>query len=415
MATNWKDASEIVMGLILKNELSENAVRPDILYPPYDGVMRAIKRGNWTIESLIEICGVGPISAALESINHLNGTRTSVDWIRVLEMSNATYVAGSELEQIAKKLMKNDNVDLSKLHVIAQKAQAGEGKLTSAASVVAREVPFILSGYAPLDREMGGIPEVGLITVGGATKSGKTSWIIRVIFDFLKQHPDKYICFFSIEMLKEELKMRMKEVEPNCERVDEETGEIIQDERLSRILIQDGPTTPEQIASIASQVDNLGAVVIDFADLMIQGEASESKYASMYVTLMLAAKSLHCPIFLLAQFNRQYTGNLPRPNFLRYTGLAEALSWMLITLWNPEISYHVGDDDDEDMELPILEGHAYIIVWLCRGGFRLHPNDSPGAIAVPFNGRRGWHPNRGSWYSLRKDGSKRRTKVKPMY
>lgn len=414
MGTSWMDASEIVTGLILNNELSENAVRPDLFYPPYDGIIRLIKRGNWTIDKLINVCGVSPVTTAMESINHLNGSRHTINWIQVLETAHATYSAGVDLEQLSKKLMRNEDVDLSRLHAIAQKALAGQGKLTSASDIVARELPFILSGFEPLDQEMGGIPEVGLITVGGATKSGKTSWMIRLVFDFLALYKEKYVVIFSIEMLQEELKMRMKEVEPKCEYTNED-GVLVRDERLDRILVQDGPVTPEQVASIASQVDNLGMVVVDFADLMIQGEASESKYASMYITLMLTAKSLHCPLILLAQFNRQYVGNLPRPNYLRYTGLAEALSWMLITLWNPEISYHA-DEDDEESELPILEGHAYMIVWLCRGGFRKHMNDSPGAIAIPFRGDRGWwNKSKGTrWYSLRKE-PKKRTKTKPMY
>lgn len=408
MGSSWRDITEIVAGLVLTGKISDRAIRPETCYPPYDNLIKAMRRGANTPEKVMEIVGIAPVTAALTAIQNIDDFKTN--WIMMLESAYATYSAGSELEEVAKKLKKNEDVDLSRLHSIAQKAISGQGKLTPASQVVAREIPFILSGYKPLDREMGGIPEVGLITVGGATKSGKTTWMIRLILDFLELYKDKFVVIFSIEMLQEELKMRMKEVEPKLEY--EKDGEIVQDERLSRILIHDGPIHHEQIPSIAAQVENLGMVCIDFADLMIQGEASESKYAAMYVNLMLSAKTLHCPIVMLAQFNRQYNGKLPRPNNLRYTGLAEALSWMLITLWNPEIGYHQDSGEDEQLELPILEGKAYMIIWLCRGGFRKHPNDSPGAIAIEFKGERGWSPVKGTWYSLRKEPRRKVTQMK---
>jgi len=34
----------------------------------------------------------------------------------------------------------------------------------------------------------------------------------------------------------------------------------------------------------------------------------------------------------------------------------------------------------------VNENAAYIIAWKVRGGFRKHPDDSPGAILTPFKG-----------------------------
>lgn len=394
----------------MRQELSELAVRPDLFYPPYDNLIKIIKGKEWTLETIIDTVGVNPVTAAMQSTATLDDDAKKINWIRVLELSQATYTAGIDLDRIAKKLLRGENADLSALHNIAQKAAAGQGKLIPASQVVAKEVPFILSGFGPLDAHMGGLPAVGLTVVAGATKSGKTTFAIRLVNNFLHQHEDRYAIYFSIESLGEELKMRMKEVNPRLEY--EKDGQTIRDPILDRWLIHDGAITPEQLMNIAAQVENLGIIVIDFADLMISGEASESKYASMYTTLMLAAKALGCPIILLAQFNRQYTGGIPRPNYIRYTGLAESLAWMLITLWNPEISYHAdnNDDDDDDLELPILDGYAYMIMWLCRGGFRIHPDESPGAVAIKFRGDRGWNPdpNACRWYSLRKEPKRKR-------
>lgn len=367
------------------------------------------------METLIETVGVGPVTAAMQASGSIPEEAKSYDWIKVLEQAHANYTAGVDLEKIAKKLIKGEEADLSVLNSIAQKAMSGQGKLIPASKITAREVPFIKSGFGPLDEHMGGLPAVGLTVIAGATKSGKTTFAVRLVDNFLHLYEDKYVCYFSIESLGEELKMRMKEVDPKLEYVVDTgtgVGEVKQDAILDRWLIHDGPVTPEQILNISAQVEHLGMVVIDFADLMITGEASESKYAAMYTTLMLAAKKLGVPVILLAQFNRQYDGGIPRPNYIRYTGLAEALSWMLITLWNPEISYHADSSDGEepDLELPIIDGYAYMIVWLCRGGFRIHPDEAPGAVAIKFKGDIGWNPDASKcrWYSLKKEPKRKK-------
>jgi hypothetical protein len=116
---------------------------------------------------------------------------------------------------------------------------------------------------------------------------------------------------------------------------------------------------------------------------------------------MFGAKQLHCPIVALAQLSGNYQGGVPRPQYLRYTRLAEALAWQIIMLYNPSEDYFA-DDTDSDL-LPIVDGFGYAICWKVRGGFRKHKGESPGAISIPFKGSKGWHPkDEGRWFSLRK-------------
>lgn len=95
-------------------------------------------------------------------------------------------------------------------------------------------------------------------------------------------------------------------------------------------------------------------------------------------------------------------GGIPRPNDIRYTGLAEALGAMIIMLYNPSIDYF-SEEDMENNSLTIREGTAYIVCWKVRAGFRMHRDDSPGAIQLQFRGDRGWRTNdAGRWFSLKK-------------
>ena len=95
------------------------------------------------------------------------------------------------------------------------------------------------------------------------------------------------------------------------------------------------------------------------------------------------------------------------PNFVvdgfitHNTGMAEALSWMILMLYDPSSNWVASEDKSSEI-LPAIDGVAYIIAWKVRGGFRVHADDCPGAIAVPFKGSRGWHPKQSKWFSLKK-------------
>ena len=75
---------------------------------------------------------------------------------------------------------------------------------------------------------------------------------------------------------------------------------------------------------------------------------------------------------------------------------------MLIMLYNPEKDFYEENEKEKEI-LPIMEKTAYMIVWKVRGGFRQHPDDSPGAIATGFTGSKGWFTNKSKWFSLKKE------------
>jgi hypothetical protein len=140
-------------------------------------------------------------------------------------------------------------------------------------------------------------------------------------------------------------------------------------------------------------------MVIDFADLIIEGETGVASMSDMYLALMMGAKKLRVPIFLLSQLSGGYKGGIPRPNHLRWTRLAEALAYMVLMVYNPSIDYFA--ESESDM-IPIVQDRAYIVAWKCRGGFRKHMKDNPGAIQIPFRGKHGWdYTHKGSWFRLK--------------
>ncbi len=391
MTDSWRDTSELVGGLVITGRISSNTVRPELFYPPIDEVIKLYKSGTVGPEELSEMCGWTAISSLMEAAASINGTGSKLDWIKKLELSYANYTSGDELEKLGKKLKKGEQIDFSKLTTIAAKAQTGQSSLVRASDIEPRETPFILSGYKPVDDHLGGHPAVGLLLIGGRPGTGKTTLLIRLVKSFLAQHPDKTVAVFSIEMLAEELRKRADEI-----------VEFTQDE-LERWIICDEPYTAEQIINKCATIDNLGFVGIDFADMMIIGESNEGKYTELYKNLALGSKSLRVPIALLAQFSGTYSGGVPKPEHFRWTRLAEALAWEIWTIWNPEKDYFAADED----LLPIVDGKAYICVWKIRGGFRIHREDCPGAIQIPYKNDLGWHSTISKWFVMRTDKPKK--------
>ena len=387
MTSDWMGNSEIVAGLLLTHRIGIASVRPEIFFGEYSELVNDYKEGIVDPETLIERHGAGVYNACLEAIKNINGAG-EVNWAKILENSALAYDAGIKLEKFSKRLQRGDTVDWAYLSSLANKAQTGlAGDFVPLSEVQSSEIQFTETGWQIFDEHIGGIPEVGLIIVGGNPGVGKTTFMTKIATKFAQHHTDKQVAIFSIEMILTEIAARFRSA-----------NNKIPENVEKRILLNETPVIPEEAINKAASIKNLGLICIDFADLMIRGENSESAMAHIYRTLMIGAKQLHCPIILLSQLNR-YQEGIPKPSNLRYTGLAEALGWMIIMLYDPCRDWHEKEDDEQ---LPSAEDRAYIIVWKVRGGFRKHIQDSPGAIQIPFRPDKGWGEKKGSWFSLKK-------------
>lgn len=385
---DWRETSEITGGLVLDGRIKVISVRPEMFYPDIAEVMKYYQKGI-VKEALIEKVGIAPYQACLQAAKRVNGLGTS-NWVSLLENSALEYKASNTLERMAKKAQRGDGLDWTKLRGLMNEAeQQIAGDFTPLSEIESGKIPFKKTGFRGIDKHLGGFPEVGQIIVGGAPGTGKTSFMAGVARCWAETHKEEQVAIFTLEMVKKEIAMRFREVDNK-----------ISKETQSRILISDKPTTPEKVISKAATIENLGLVGIDFADLLIQGDTTESAMAHIYRTFMLGAKSLNCPIMNFAQLNRTYRGGIPHPNQLRYTGLAEALGWMILMLYNPNVDFF-SEEECED-KLPVDPRTAHLLAWKVRGGFRKHLEDCPGSIELPFMGRKGWsYRNDGRWHSLK--------------
>lgn len=392
---DWRTLSEITTGMLFEGRIPLQAARPEMFYPPFDTMVKDLKDGK-SLQDIIISNSIEDVQAAIAAEDNINGTGSKVDWLKQLEQSYVLWQEAEELSRLVKQMKKNDaESGLQARSIINKLANRNVGtNLRKLSDIEPAETPFIKTGWEIFDTHTGGLPETGLVLVGGAPSSGKSEFAKTLSSCFAKYYTDKKVAIFSAEMMGEEFAGRFKA--KGAEKLDWH----------DRILIDDKAfMTAEYIVSACATIENLGIVLIDFVDLLIAGGGDENKYSGTYIYLMQAAKQLRCPIVVLAQFSRTYQGGIPRPINFRYTGLAEALGWTLITIYNPTTDYFEGDEDNEI--LPPIKGSAYLCIWKQRGGFRVHPNDSPGAICLPFRGGLGFHPTKGSWTYIRKVAKKK--------
>lgn len=384
---DWSSASEIVVGLILdNNRLSINAVRPELFIEPYSKIIKLKqKTPEMSIEDLIMAVGFSPVDAALRSVHNMNGLGDK-DWVKILENSATLYDSGAKMGKMSQKMMQGDLPDLAQLKGFINNIESEQtADYVRLSDIKEEEMPFIPTGWAVWDTHLGGIPEVGMIIIGGRPGIGKTTNIARVAGSFVKYHKTKKVALHSLEMMASEYGPRQKSL-----------IHLSTDEQ-DRLLVCDKPLSVVEIINRAATVDDLGLVIIDFIDLAIDGVIDVTSTSLAYTQIAKAAKLLHCPIIVIAQLT-DFTG-MPKPRNIRFSRLAWGLAWMVIMLYDPSVNW--SNDSEEERNLPVVEGSSYMIAWKIRGGFRKHQDECPGAIMIPFEGKRGWHSTQSKWFSLK--------------
>ena len=392
MSATWLDTSEVVSGLVLGKRISKSTIRPDIFEPSVRGLIKDFLDGLPLEDVYLRNSGIYDV--AVEACKNINGSH-DFDWVEVLEKSAATYEAGQKLSKISHNMLSGKDVSLATIRDIINNFDEGKTGRKVLSQITPMEIPFVKTGWKAIDDHLGGIPGVGLIIVSGNPGSGKTSWALRLLKSHATLHKDKTNVIYSLEMIDSELAMRSKELVGSGKFED-------------RIQVNCDQLNVHEVINDAARVDNLGLIIIDFVDYLVKGESTESSVSAIYKELAGAAKELKCPIVILAQYSYKYVGGLPKPDHIRYTSLAKALGWMLICLWNPHVGYLSSEDKEALKSLPLKESiktksgtysQAAALVWKVRGGFREHPNDSPGAIIHSFKGKKGWSPD-GRWHHL---------------
>lgn len=380
-----QDASEIIGGYVLKGikdpdakfKLDPNAVNPLDMWPGHSHIITMAREGKSYVEIVEK--DFAAVDACLHAVERVNGTmKNPIDYLSILKNTATLAKNAVDIKKVYDKMEKGEPVSPTELLAIAENMSRGNTGWVRLSDVEPQSVKFVPTGYEPLDKHTGGVPYACVTIIGGTPGLGKTTLGLGIIEKIIQlpKNQDKTAAILSLEMTMGQIHQRFIEMSK------------LKKKDKDRILLNRIYNIHALCAAVSELAakEKLCAVMIDFADLLVEGEQSESAMGVIYKNLELLATKIEVPIILICQLNREmYKGGLPRIYHIRYSGLAEATARMVLLLFNPVSSMIAFDQ--EKIPLQVVPGRAYILVAKSNFGFK---EDGPGGIMVDFDGKTGW-------------------------
>jgi replicative DNA helicase len=277
----------------------------------------------------------------------------------------------------------------SQIFSIAEKKQSG---LIGAAELIkvsidrltelsSRKVEFtgIPSGFTELDKMTSGFQPGELTIIAARPSMGKTAFSLNIAQNACMREK-KCIAYFSVEMAKEQMMMRMLAGEAAVSLSDLRVGSV-NDSAWPRLIdkaakMAEAPLyiddtsgiSPFEVRAKARRLKaqhGLDMIMIDYLQLMDLKQKVESReraVSEISRTLKGIAKELQIPVIALAQLNRGVEGRTekkPMLSDLRESGSIEQDADVIMMLYR---------EDYYDRENPEVKGNAEVIVAKQRNG-----------------------------------------------
>jgi replicative DNA helicase len=244
-------------------------------------------------------------------------------------------------------------------------------------------VTGVPTGFVDLDEMTSGLQPSDLVLVAARPSMGKTSFVLNIA-QHIGTATDMTVGFFSLEMSKEQLFMRMLTSEARIDAHRFRTGYLSEKDygRLSHALgtLAEAKVFIDDTASIGvlemrakarrlKAEHGLHMIIIDYIQLM-QGrgrfENRQAEIASISRSLKGLAKELHVPIVALSQLSRASetrADHRPQLSDLRESGALEQDADVVMFIYRAE-QYRDADGNPNAEE----QGTAEIIIGKQRNG-----------------------------------------------
>ena len=229
-------------------------------------------------------------------------------------------------------------------------------------------IPGLSTGLKDLDRAISGLNKSDLILLAARPGMGKTSMALNILLDAGKKS-GKAVAFFSLEMSREQLAMRLISGECFVDNKKLGTGKLTEQDwengamaadslnRASILIDDDSSVTVADILAKCRRVDNLGLVVIDYLQLMQSaggktraGDNRQQIVSDISRSLKLMAKELNVPVLCLSQLSRaNESRNDKRPMLsdLRESGAIEQDADIVLFLYRD--GYYNKDSENPNL------------------------------------------------------------------
>ena len=229
-------------------------------------------------------------------------------------------------------------------------------------------IPGMSTGLRDLDRAISGLNKSDLILLAARPGMGKTSMALNILLDAGKKS-GKTVAFFSLEMSREQLALRLISGECFVDNKKLVTGKLTEDDwekvavaadslNRSNILIDDDSTVSvADINAKCRRVDDLGLVVIDYLQLMQSaggktrsGDNRQQIVSDISRSLKIMAKELNVPVLCLSQLSRaneSRTDKRPMLSDLRESGAIEQDADIVLFLYRD--GYYNKDSENPNL------------------------------------------------------------------
>lgn len=216
------------------------------------------------------------------------------------------------------------------------------------------------TGIKALDDTISGLNKSDLILLAARPGMGKTSFALNIARSVSLVHHKK-VAFFSLEMTREQLALRMLSTESGVEGFKLRDGRMNPDEwaRLSQAAAElhgaplyfdeAGNITVTEMKAKLRRLGDVGLVVIDYLQLMGNGKNPNRVQEISEITrgLKIMAKELMVPVLCLSQLNRaaeSRTGHKPMLSDLRDSGSIEQDADIILFLYR-EAYYQLSESN----------------------------------------------------------------------
>ncbi len=222
------------------------------------------------------------------------------------------------------------------------------------------------TGYSYLDKVLTGLNRSDLILIGARPAMGKTSFALNLARNVAALGKRK-VLFFSLEMTKEQLAMRVLGTEARVSSMKMRNGNISQDEwirlgmatsALNDCELYFDDTSSITVPEMKAKTRRLGGVecvIIDYLGLIKGSTRTENRVqevSEITRNLKMMAKDLNIPVICCAQLSRGTEGrgksHRPQLSDLRESGSIEQDADIVMMLYRPD--YYKGEREDDEPE-----------------------------------------------------------------
>ncbi len=236
----------------------------------------------------------------------------------------------------------------------------------------------LTTGFADLDRKLGGMQKTDLILIAARPAMGKTAFSLNLAVNASLKGKAK-VAVFNLEMSKEQLVQRMTSAMSTVELNKIKNGQMNDEEwtKLSKgmgiisnlpIYVDDSPAvTAVELRSKCRRLKaehGLDLILIDYLQLMESDGRTESRQqeiSKISRALKILAKELECPVIALSQLSRapEMRANNHRPilSDLRESGAIEQDADLVMFLYRDD--YYNKNSEQKNITEVIIAKHRH--------------------------------------------------------